>query len=261
MNNEAIVNSIKTLCKNKNMSAGQLEKEIGLSQGLISKWQRTMPSLDKIIDIADYFHRSLDEVIGRGLDINDKFLEKLYIETTNNTMKWHLNSIQGDRKIILPHRDDLYDEDIYTEIAYYTEFNESYFAINCFCKYRQTINPVELDFYIKPDEKSRIVYQEYSTEELKPLWVAIIKSLDDEAPDEIKTENIKQQFINDKQHNIIIDKNDNESMSFYNRILEYYNAFNKPEFIDLYEKLTSPQYTEMITKFYELTNSSNENVE
>ena len=34
MNNENIVKSIKNLCKENNITIGQLEKEVGLSQGL-----------------------------------------------------------------------------------------------------------------------------------------------------------------------------------------------------------------------------------
>ncbi|POO87856.1 helix-turn-helix transcriptional regulator [Clostridium sp. 3-3] len=201
MNNETIVNSIKILCKKNNITASQLEKEIGLSQGLISKWQKTVPSLDKVIDIADYFHVSLDDVIGRDVSFSDKFIETLYNETVNNTLIWHLNSLQNNRTIILPRREDYYDEDKYTEIAYYTEFSEGYFIINCFCKYHQTISPAVLDFYIKPDDKSELVFQEYTTDELKPLWIAIIKNLDEGAPDEIKVESLKQRFLmqsNDK---------------------------------------------------------------
>lgn len=202
MDNEAIVNSIKALCKSIDISASQLEKEVGLSQGLISKWQKTMPSLDKIIDIADYFHVSLDDVIGRDASFSDIFIETLYNETINNTLRWYPNSLQNKRNIILPRREDIYDEDKYTEIAYYTEFNEGCFIINCFCRYHQTISPTVLDFYIKPDDKSELVFQEYTTDELKPLWIAIIKNLDEGAPDEIKVEDLKQKFLmqfNDKK--------------------------------------------------------------
>ena len=81
MNNEKIVNSIKKLCKKHNITANQLECEVGLSQGLISRWLKTTPSLDKIINIADYFNVSLDEVIGRkknGLKQNKFFINQIF---------------------------------------------------------------------------------------------------------------------------------------------------------------------------------------
>lgn len=207
MNNEAIVNSIKNLCKDRNISASQLEKEIGLSQGLISKWQKTIPSLDKIVDIADYFHVSLDLIVGRDSNFKDKFLEMIYNKTLNNTLIWQPNFQKNSNKILLPHK-DYYDEDTYIEIAYYSDFNDGNFIINCLCKYHQTIDPLELDFYIKPDEKSSLVFQEYSVDELKPLWLAIINNLTEGTPDEIKAENLKQQFLSSDF--LVVDKNKNE---------------------------------------------------
>ena len=83
MINEQIVNSIKNLCKEHNITVTKLEETLGMSQGLIGRWNKSDPSLSKIIDIADYFKISLDEVVGYNNFVNDKFIEKLLSQTSD----------------------------------------------------------------------------------------------------------------------------------------------------------------------------------
>ncbi|WP_024347374.1 helix-turn-helix domain-containing protein [Lacrimispora indolis] len=194
MDNEAVTNSIRELCKKHNITPTILEEELGFSQGLISRWKDKSPTLDRVIDIADYFYVPLDAVIGRDSKFKDKFLETIFNKTIDKTLNWQPNFQKPNRKFILP-SPEFFDEEIYTEKAYYASFNDGYFIINCFCKHQQTIDPLDLDFYIKPDEKSSLVAQEYTVDELKPLWLAIINNLTEGVPDEIKAENLKQQFL------------------------------------------------------------------
>lgn len=62
-----IVDSIKRLCKEKDMSIPKLEKEVGLSNGSIYNWNKSYPSIDKVIKVADYFNITIDELIGRNI--------------------------------------------------------------------------------------------------------------------------------------------------------------------------------------------------
>lgn len=55
---------IRKLCKERGTSANRLEKEIGLSQGYISKLSTTVPSSSKLQKIADYLEVSPDELLG-----------------------------------------------------------------------------------------------------------------------------------------------------------------------------------------------------
>ena len=102
MNNENIVKSIKNLCKENNITIGQLEKKVGLSQGLVSKWKDKTPSLDKIVDIADYFNVTLDEVIGRTNNLKDDFLQMLYRQTSSCILKWNVLDDSADQNISKP---------------------------------------------------------------------------------------------------------------------------------------------------------------
>ena len=89
MDNNRIIDSIKKLCMQNNITITKLEEQLGMSQGLISRWAKSDPSLSKIVDIADYFHVSLDEVVGYHNVINDKFLEKLIQQTEDKTIQWN----------------------------------------------------------------------------------------------------------------------------------------------------------------------------
>ena len=79
MDNNQIVESIKAICKTRGITVTKLEETLGMSQGLISRWSKSDPSLSKIIDIANYFNLSLDEITGYSNIINDKFIKKLLL--------------------------------------------------------------------------------------------------------------------------------------------------------------------------------------
>ena len=47
---------IKTLCEEKNISIYRLEKDLALSSGIVRKWKNSIPSVDKLNKIAQYFN-------------------------------------------------------------------------------------------------------------------------------------------------------------------------------------------------------------
>lgn len=51
---------IENLRKNSGISQGKLEKELGFSNGSISKWKTSMPTFDRLQKIAEYFGVSVD---------------------------------------------------------------------------------------------------------------------------------------------------------------------------------------------------------
>lgn len=46
---------IESLRKSKGISQGKLEKELGFSNGSISKWKNSMPTSERLQKVADYF--------------------------------------------------------------------------------------------------------------------------------------------------------------------------------------------------------------
>lgn len=64
MYNKMITDSIKVLCKEKEISISQLESDLNFKPSLIDGWSSIDPSLDEIVDVANYFQVSLDDLIG-----------------------------------------------------------------------------------------------------------------------------------------------------------------------------------------------------
>nr|WP_302600232.1 helix-turn-helix transcriptional regulator [uncultured Cellulosilyticum sp.] len=65
-----IVDRIKQLCASKSTNMANLERELGLSKGSISKWSKSSPNSDSLPKIADYFHVSVDYLLGREEKLN-----------------------------------------------------------------------------------------------------------------------------------------------------------------------------------------------
>lgn len=94
MNNLTIVNNIKKLCQEHNISVSQLEKDLYMSPGLISRWNKNMPTLDRVVDIADYFGVPLDAIAGNNQENNhatrtiNLLISALYQKTISAEIDW-----------------------------------------------------------------------------------------------------------------------------------------------------------------------------
>lgn len=58
-----ILKIIKKMCKEKEISIHQLEKECGLGNATIRGWEKSSPSVDKLKKVADYFGVSIEELL------------------------------------------------------------------------------------------------------------------------------------------------------------------------------------------------------
>ena len=54
---------IEELRKNRGISQGSLEKELGFSNGSFSKWKNSMPTPERLKKLADYFEVSVDYLV------------------------------------------------------------------------------------------------------------------------------------------------------------------------------------------------------
>ena len=59
-----LIERIKELCKAQGISIPKLEDRLGFGAGTISKWKTSSPSADKIKKVAEYFHVSVDYLLG-----------------------------------------------------------------------------------------------------------------------------------------------------------------------------------------------------
>ena len=60
-----LYNRIKSLALRKKISLAELERKLGLSNGMISKWKKYDPNVSNIVPIANFFNVSVDYLLGR----------------------------------------------------------------------------------------------------------------------------------------------------------------------------------------------------
>lgn len=260
MGNEILVTSIKQLCQKNNISVSQLETALKFSPSLISRWKDKTPSLDKIVDIADYFHVSLDEVVGRYNWSNDEFLNVLIQKTESEILNWH-STLKKPSDYISPiHRDgygEYIDDDNEDEITYYAEYEDNFIVLYSYFKHNKMLHPIDVVLYIQPGRQTRIIMQQYSTTELMPLYLKILNNLHEETPDEIKAEEFKNAFVLNKSltnsNNIISGDSINDSdMDAIEKIIgdpavmKLMEMYSNPEFQELQKTFSNPEVQKTI---------------
>lgn len=60
-----LLERIKNLLKEHSMTLAELERKLNFGNGSMSRWDRSMPSVDKIQKVADFFDVSTDYLLGR----------------------------------------------------------------------------------------------------------------------------------------------------------------------------------------------------
>lgn len=61
--NMTVFERIESLRKARKISQGKLEKELGFSNGSISKWKNSMPTPERLRKLADYFNVSIEYLL------------------------------------------------------------------------------------------------------------------------------------------------------------------------------------------------------
>lgn len=61
----SIVEKIRTLANAQGHSLPTLEMKLNLGNGTISRWSKSAPNSDKLMKVAEYFHVSIDYLLGR----------------------------------------------------------------------------------------------------------------------------------------------------------------------------------------------------
>lgn len=252
MDNEKMIESIRTLCKNRNITPTKLEEELGFSQGLISRWKDKNPNIDRIIDIADYFHVSLDEVVGYNINTNDIFLSKLHEQTENDSITWENCETMNQHGFKVKQYSDFdtpgtFIGEYEKETSYAICFNSGYIVMYAYHRYDQILNPYNLVLFIQPNDDAVLVDQHYTKDELYSLWIKILNHLRDNAPDEIKAEDLKNSFINDRPKFFIDLYTDEQLLQITQKMIEM-----EPDLPKLFEAVNDPNFK----KFLQILNLS-----
>ncbi len=58
-----VLEQIKNLCKARNITLAQLERDLNFGNGTIRRWNENPPSITKVVQVAEYFAVNLDYLI------------------------------------------------------------------------------------------------------------------------------------------------------------------------------------------------------
>ena len=72
-----VFNNIKSLAKKQGKSIKTVALDIGLSENAIYGWKKTKPKADDLAKVADYFHVSIDYLLGREEQAAPQFSPEL----------------------------------------------------------------------------------------------------------------------------------------------------------------------------------------
>ena len=59
--------NIRRLCSKKMVSIAKLERETGIGNGTISRWDTSSPSIENVQKVAEYFGVSVDDLLSRDI--------------------------------------------------------------------------------------------------------------------------------------------------------------------------------------------------
>lgn len=100
-----LVDKIRSLARQRDLSLPQLETELGLGNGTISRWKSSSPNTDKLQKIADHFNVSMDYLLGRDVRLNSKD-ERDIAKALEATLK----SLENDQEGLMFSGEPLDDE-------------------------------------------------------------------------------------------------------------------------------------------------------
>ena len=210
MDNELLVTSIRELCKKHNISTSKLENDLNFGSGLISRWIKNTPSIDKIADIADYFHIPIDEVVGRKqVNSNDlEFIVRIMKQTSSGILQWY-DLFSEDCHILdngykfseeICNIENFNKLENHTKNTFVCECNEGYLTLQCWVIYcGNSIDKCSFSFFIQPSKDIKPVYQKFDHEQLFNLYKMIMVSLYGETL-EMKADKFKENFIQPKKY-------------------------------------------------------------
>ncbi|POZ56416.1 hypothetical protein LYSIN_01199 [Lysinibacillus sphaericus] len=96
-----LVERIKTLCKEKKITIAELERKTGISNGQIRKWDSSIPGVDKLEAIANYFDVSTDYLLGRTDKKRYYDLKDTNQSDADKKLNEILNKLDEEEKILL----------------------------------------------------------------------------------------------------------------------------------------------------------------
>lgn len=202
MKNEILLSNIKELCKKKSITIVALEKHLGIGAGTISRWNKAIPSFDKIEAIADYFQISIDELSGHTKDFSytkidettqmiiEFLINETKIETTHGF--WHDYKEYNHEVNLLV--DDMQSMNSDIGRLFYAYNEDGYYLFEVLYDMNSNFDYItNLRLYLTPDERTKPVLECDCNTALQKLYINIM-SIEQEIGDKQRAvEKVKYQ--------------------------------------------------------------------
>lgn len=178
MDNKLLIENIRKLCQERKVSISQLERDLYMSPGLISRWAKNTPTLDRIMDIAEYFGVPLDAISPvnstspkSGKTIN-QLLAYLYTQSTQSDLEWNVfDTNNPPHGLTFTHTHTHTPENFFNSDRFYCNINNGYFFFAV-----EYDNPhIILSLYAMADRYSYPELICTDSDKLKNLYTYLIK--------------------------------------------------------------------------------------
>lgn len=251
MNNELLVNNIKKLCKENQIKIHQLEKEVDIGAGTISRWVKSDPTLSRVVSIADFFHVTVDDLIGRRVEQYEELdlVTSLSILTSEKMTHW--NDITTQQIVQCKDNYNLFNlcRDQYE--VYETDHNKN--KIYIVAEYNMEdslIVNLSTNIYIMPENADVPILQKVNERQLENLWLSIHSSIHG-MPDQYKAERVKLSVISEgAQISAFLDGGEtreelNETLQ-NPKVQELINVVSSEEFKKMQQLFSNPEFKNAI---------------
>ena len=108
-----LVNNIKALCEVKKLSISDLETKLNFSRSSISKWDKSQPTISRVLQVADLFDVSVDFLCKsefyKEKDLTTLFIDTLIKKTSEETIQWTFLNSQDSEHDKIRYTNELYD--------------------------------------------------------------------------------------------------------------------------------------------------------
>lgn len=61
-----VYKNISELCNQRNISIAKLEREVGVGNGTIGRWEKSSPTVENLKKVADYFGVTVNDLISQA---------------------------------------------------------------------------------------------------------------------------------------------------------------------------------------------------
>lgn len=164
-NNSVLVSNIRRILTERGLTPARVEAELSWSPGLISRWAKSSPSFDKIVELVRYLGISLEDILSEeltGQNQKDPFIdEKLILKLYSSGKIW-LPCDEEISKLIEP----LTDDGLLENQIYYTKYKNGCFILAA----TSDELPFSLRLYIAPDYETIPQLISESKEKLEKLF-------------------------------------------------------------------------------------------